>query len=339
MRARAAEGRRPFLSTLSLWRATVCRPCHAASATDFYPRSPCGERHFCHCIPAKELKFLSTLSLRRATKSVKHRNALLTISIHALLSESDCAAAPCPHGRCYFYPRSPCGERHTEIDLNGVADLFLSTLSLRRATAGAKATANATWNFYPRSPCGERRAYSLPSSTISTISIHALLAESDRRGLSLPCRRRYFYPRSPCGERPQISARALRSWAYFYPRSPCGERRGCTTTARIIPSFLSTLSLRRATGQICRSTSKQSRFLSTLSLRRATACGGVSSSHRRHFYPRSPCGERLDTAFTVTWLKPFLSTLSLRRATAKVHKTVGHFCAYETNFMGIASSC
>ena len=35
----------------------------------------------------------------------------------------------------------------------------------------------------------------------------------------------------------------------------------------------------------------------------------------------------------------FLSTLSLRRATAKVHKTVGHFCAYGTNFMGIASSC
>lgn len=35
----------------------------------------------------------------------------------------------------------------------------------------------------------------------------------------------------------------------------------------------------------------------------------------------------------------FLSTLSLRRATAKVHKTVGHFCAYETNFMGIAPSC
>lgn len=34
----------------------------------------------------------------------------------------------------------------------------------------------------------------------------------------------------------------------------------------------------------------------------------------------------------------FLSTLSLRRATAKVHKTVGHFCAYETTFMGIASS-
>lgn len=35
----------------------------------------------------------------------------------------------------------------------------------------------------------------------------------------------------------------------------------------------------------------------------------------------------------------FLSTLSLRRATAKVHKTVGYFCAYETIFLEIASSC
>lgn len=39
------------------------------------------------------------------------------------------------------------------------------------------------------------------------------------------------------------------------------------------------------------------------------------------------------------YYQAFLSTLSLRRATAKVHKTVGHFCAYETNFMEIASSC
>ena len=59
------------------------------------------------------------------------------------------------------------------------------------------------------------------------------------------------------------------------------------------------------------------KFLSTLSLRRAT----------KHINSRTNHIER------------FLSTLSLRRATAKVHKTVGHFCAYGTNFMGIASSC
>ena len=58
-----------------------------------------------------------------------------------------------------------------------------------------------------------------------------------------------------------------------------------------------------------------------------------------HFYPRSPCGERLTLIQKLAHLCLFLSTLSLRRATAKVHKTVGHFCAYGTNFMGIASSC
>ena len=81
-----------------------------------------------------------------------------------------------------------------------------------------------------------------------------------------------------------------------------------------------------------------------------------------NFYPRSPCGERRCSCYHCTHRKHisihallaesdcrhnslppfailFLSTLSLRRATAKVHKTVGHFCAYETNFMEIASSC
>ena len=57
----------------------------------------------------------------------------------------------------YFYPRSPCGERpvqHPKIDeLN---------------------------NFYPRSPCGERRAWSTSKLGGMSISIHALLAESDR---------------------------------------------------------------------------------------------------------------------------------------------------------------
>ena len=104
-------------------------------------------------------------------------------------------------------------------------------------------------------------------------------------------------------------------------------------------------------------------FLSTLSLRRATGQGPAEQDVTVYFYPRSPCGERRRKS----WLscravllisihallaesdalisqfqlgEPlFLSTLSLRRATAKVHKTVGHFCAYETNFMEIASSC
>ena len=56
-----------------------------------------------------------------------------------------------------FYPRSPCGERPFLDFLCRIAHGFLSTLSLRRATA---------------------RGWS--SSRFSDISIHALLAESDR---------------------------------------------------------------------------------------------------------------------------------------------------------------
>ena len=79
--------------------------------------------------------------------------------------------------------------------------------------------------------------------------------------------------------------------------------------------FLSTLSLRRATGchgaarsiliisihallaesdvPYCAAMSIMSAFLSTLSLRRATQLAQSLLPTRRDFYPRSPCGERL----------------------------------------------
>ena len=133
--------------------------------------------------------------------------------------------------------------------------------------------------------------------------------------------------------------------------------------SRVVPTpiFLSTLSLRRATRQ-APPRFPMTRFLSTLSLRRATPGLLTPLLGRRYFYPRSPCGERrvlwlaalrpfsisihallaesdITTATHTTAASKFLSTLSLRRATAKVHKTVGYFCAYEINFMEITSSC
>ena len=55
----------------------------------FYPRSPCGER----LKPVRDKRtldqFLSTLSLRRATKNRHHPDDAPYISIHALLAESD----------------------------------------------------------------------------------------------------------------------------------------------------------------------------------------------------------------------------------------------------------
>ena len=103
-------------------------------------------------------------------------------------------------------------------------------------------------------------------------------------------------------------------------------------------SFLSTLSLRRATKEALQKV-KDIEFLSTLSLRRATNVRITHNPGPGYFYPRSPCGERLerfrarlvtggisihallaesDVKFQLNFInqKEFLSTLSLRRATS-----------------------
>ena len=148
---------------------------------------------------------------------------IATISIHALLAESDVVHA---------------------LKLAN-AMLFLSTLSLRRAT-------NAHLYYHSRglflSTLSLRRAtvrvYELVWGV--SISIHALLAESDCLESFYATPRLYFYPRSPCGERPDIRPENLSSMSIsihallaesdtsstvivilcknFYPRSPCGER-------------------------------------------------------------------------------------------------------------------
>ena len=124
---------------------------------------------------------------------------------------------------------------------------FLSTLSLRRATNTDYWTPVFTLHFYPRSPCGERRVN-------NPVKVNVM----------------DFYPRSPCGERHQLLAGAIVSAINFYPRSPCGERPSRRAKyCAVPPSFLSTLSLRRATVRCLRASLRPS-FLSTLSLRRAT---------------------------------------------------------------------
>ena len=80
---------RQFLSTLSLRRATCIVLLLFAFHVNFYPRSPCGERH----------------------GGCKWRRVITPISIHALLAESDGSKRAPRRGAENFYPRSPCGER------------------------------------------------------------------------------------------------------------------------------------------------------------------------------------------------------------------------------------
>ena len=118
---------------------------------------------------------------------------------------------------------------------------------MRRATNCTSIGRPKRLYFYPRSPCGERRVHYDNYNLHCVISIHALLAESDRTAIpNFGGYVRNFYPRSPCGERraPRYTPAAGRN---FYPRSPCGERLPMLSTVVILILFLSTLSLRRAT--------------------------------------------------------------------------------------------
>ena len=194
---------------------------------------------------------------------------MAAISIHALLAESDARlAAFAQHGAEDFYPRSPCGERR---------------YSLRPPPARGEISIHALLAESDHARVGVAAG--------AVISIHALLAESDVLRQGLGSWSSYFYPRSPCGERPRPIPAVTRV-ANFYPRSPCGERLTAWLGVLVPLIFLSTLSLRRATPGRSESLTTAG-FLSTLSLRRATRRQLPRRSGYRHFYPRSPCGERL----------------------------------------------
>ena len=172
-----------------------------------------------------------------------------------------------------------------------ILSIFLSTLSLRRATYQDK--------------------FSIPSDNIS---IHALLAESDTPTLESLTPTQTFLSTLSLRRATRPVSALYSVNRYFYPRSPCGERLGTLRTVSVKKTFLSTLSLRRATVFLHFATLKFV-FLSTLSLRRATIAMVGLSMFSSYFYPRSPCGERLPIVPVELTTLVFLSTLSLRRAT------------------------
>ena len=190
--------------------------------------------------------FLSTLSLRRATGEPARPVQRSNISIHALLAESDSHTFNLTRFQCYFYPRSPCGERlASSVVLSNTIKISIHAL-LAESDRRTFRNQQRCSNFYPRSPCGERQRQLDAVTAAYMISIHALLAESD----------------GVCNQKPPQARK-----------------------------FLSTLSLRRATVALC-GYERAAGFLSTLSLRRATAAADRIRAVFRHFYPRSPCGER-----------------------------------------------
>ena len=126
---------------------------------------------------------------------------------------------------------------------------FLSTLSLRRATLQAPPPRRPQRHFYPRSPCGERRCKHRHHAGHSGISIHALLAESDKELKQEAGIIQQFLSTLSLRRATNNHGDHIFGQKNFYPRSPCGERltRLSMSAAPLARRFLSTLSLRRAT--------------------------------------------------------------------------------------------
>ena len=146
------------------------------------------------------------------------------ISIHALLAESDCMGVTVLGIQHNFYPRSPCGERPWKLTVYPMTYGFLSTLSLRRATQNCCPYLSSFTHFYPRSPCGERPYLEESESEPQSISIHALLAESDFHGPVNIQRPTAFLSTLSLRRATNCTSIGRPKRLYFYPRSPCGER-------------------------------------------------------------------------------------------------------------------
>ena len=169
--------------------------------------------------------------------------------------------------------------------------------------------------FYPRSPCGERQGHRRCSFCPSNISIHALLAESDRGwGLSPPActaflstlslRRATLNLYTLCSPR-SISIHALLAESDKRNQGKRGQIQAISIHALLAESDNNAIRKR----QIVPIISIHALLAESDApwLARLASCS--------HFYPRSPCGERL--VYTLIFANPmlFLSTLSLRRAT------------------------
>ena len=213
----------------------------------------------------------------------------------------------------YFYPRSPCGERLLKKATSSPPGLFLSTLSLRRAT-GRLAVKRYRLNISIHALLAESDTVLPTMRPEAWISIHALLAESDSRAMKLTLSSRISI-HALLAESDFLGPQRCAAFPDFYPRSPCGERRWlrCWQLAAhdiSIHALLAESDMCHRVDRVracisihallaesdCKNWRKQSshhKFLSTLSLRRATR-----QNPGKHY-----------VAFR------FLSTLSLRRAT------------------------
>ena len=217
----------------------------------------------------KVYKFLSTLSLRRATPERTKPQTFFWIFLSTLSLRRATPNVQIVHVELAdFYPRSPCGERPNSGNSTNFCNVFLSTLSLRRATKERKVLIADVYIF------------------LSTLSLRRATTSHDTFTDTCP----YFYPRSPCGERPLT---ALPCSLAFLFLSTLSLRRateaGTDAATELLISIHALLAesdhrVKQVHGRIGISI----HALLAESDESQQPCGHPT----KDFYPRSPCGER-----------------------------------------------
>ena len=185
-----------------------------------------------------------------------------------------------------IYPRSPLESDLLPVLVGEIG--ILSTLP-----CGHRIT---FWPFrchdflYPRFPLRETTNQHPSGTTRTTYSIHAFPLGGER----------HLHERGSGAQYP-ISIHA-----------PCGERRAVGDIVEFI-DFLHALLLEESDSLRTGSGRGAEKFIQCLLRRTPVPLDPVSAL--KHFYPRSPCGERRCARFRCWVSNEFLSTLSLRRAT------------------------
>ena len=175
----------------------MARPSDTGFHENFYPRPPRGGRPASFAAPLLRIVFLSTPSVRRATRGDPSPHRQGAISIHALREEGDVGGVLYGSSGQGFLS-TPSARRATAL---GGPQLRISGISIHalreEGDTRDHCRADGTADFYPRPPRGGR-----PSLTLK--------AQIEKIFLSTPSARRATAQASPGAGAGGISIHALR---------------------------------------------------------------------------------------------------------------------------------
>ena len=192
----------------------------------FNPRSPRGERQFCHSF-RHPFWYFNPRSPRGERPSLGHS----------------------PKLRVEFQPSLPA-RGATTIEVLSNLRYIISTLAPREGSDARRIPCLSPGpDFNPRSPRGERRVIWIPGEQVEAFQPSLPARGATRRRPFRDPRPPDFNPRSPRGERLRSNVDYKRS-NDFNPRSPRGERRGAVPVAVKLLLFQPSLPARGATAAL-----------------------------------------------------------------------------------------